>query len=329
MAESTLSLAYASLVQQIGRYLGYGESASGAQLTDIQRCIAGGLRMFYRAHRWSFLDLSTTLATGTAQTFTTTYATGTFNCTSHGYSDGDTVTFTTTSVLPASLLTGTRYYVRDKATSTFKVALTSGGTAVTLSSDGSGTHSVRKSSWLYDLPETFGTIRGTFHHAAGLNYQEINPAGLHDILALRNLSDNIAQPYWYAIRPKNFTTAATTGQRFEACFYPEPDQAYTLSYQYRANASTLDGSSEYYALGGMEHTETVLWACLAWGEKFFNDEPQGGHFQEYMRLLADSKQQDAERAPESLGKSVDCSTDPAGRGSWRNNPERIEGITYD
>ncbi len=43
--------------------------------------------------------------------------------------------------LPTGLAVGDEYYVRDKTTNTFKLALSSGGTAIAYTNAGSGTHS--------------------------------------------------------------------------------------------------------------------------------------------------------------------------------------------
>lgn len=55
----------------------------------------------------------------------------------HGFSDTDTVVVFGDS-LPTGLTAGTIYYVRDSTARTFKLATTSGGTAITLSADGVG-----------------------------------------------------------------------------------------------------------------------------------------------------------------------------------------------
>jgi hypothetical protein len=58
------------------------------------------------------------------------------------------------SVLPAGVTEGTIYYVRDSTTDTFKLAATSGGSAIDLTVDGAGI--VQKIT-----PETF-TGQGTY-----------------------------------------------------------------------------------------------------------------------------------------------------------------------
>lgn len=58
----------------------------------------------------------------------------------HGLTDGDIIFFSTTNTLPTGLTVNTPYYVRDATGNTFKVALTSGGVAVDITSTGTGTH---------------------------------------------------------------------------------------------------------------------------------------------------------------------------------------------
>lgn len=58
----------------------------------------------------------------------------------HGLSNGMEVFVNTFGTLPAPLVAGTRYFVRDVTTDTFKVAATSGGAALDITSAGTGTH---------------------------------------------------------------------------------------------------------------------------------------------------------------------------------------------
>jgi hypothetical protein len=76
--------------------------------------------------------------TGSADADTLTYN-------SHGLADTTPISFacaTPSDVLPAPLQEGVTYYVRDTATNTFKVAATSGGAAIDLTTDGTGTFGV-------------------------------------------------------------------------------------------------------------------------------------------------------------------------------------------
>jgi hypothetical protein len=62
---------------------------------------------------------------------------------SHGFLDGMVVRFTTTGTLPSPLATGTDYFVVGATTNDFQVSTTYGGSAVNLTTTGSGTHTVQ------------------------------------------------------------------------------------------------------------------------------------------------------------------------------------------
>jgi hypothetical protein len=75
------------------------------------------------------------------QRFTTTHASTLFNITSHGYIAGDTVRMDaelSTDTLPTGYNNSTTYYVISPTTNTFELSLTSGGSAVSMSADGTG-----------------------------------------------------------------------------------------------------------------------------------------------------------------------------------------------
>lgn len=74
-------------------------------------------------------------------TFTANSGTDVFTATNHGLGNGDVLILKSTGSLPPELTTNTRYYVVNKATNTFQLATTSGGSAININSAGSGTHS--------------------------------------------------------------------------------------------------------------------------------------------------------------------------------------------
>lgn len=95
---------------------------------------------------WDSADVDTTptldldsVALSTA-TFTADAGTDEFTSSAHGLSNGQRVLLTTSGTLPGGVTTLTQYYVVNSATNTFKVAATSGGTAINITSTGSGTH---------------------------------------------------------------------------------------------------------------------------------------------------------------------------------------------
>lgn len=69
---------------------------------------------------------------------------GTDVCTmvGHGLSDTNTVTLASTGTLPAGLAADTQYFIRDATADTFKLAATSGGTAIDITDTGTGVHTV-------------------------------------------------------------------------------------------------------------------------------------------------------------------------------------------
>jgi hypothetical protein len=77
----------------------------------------------------------------------------------HGLSDTNVLILTTSNTLPAGLSTGTPYFVRDATTDTFKLALTSGGAAIDITSTGTGVHKWHK-------PTATVTVR---EHGSGSN----------------------------------------------------------------------------------------------------------------------------------------------------------------
>lgn len=89
---------------------------------------------------------SNRIARGTAVTGATS-ATDTVTSTAHGLANGAKITFTATDVA-TNIVAGRVYYVRDVAANTFKVAKSSGGTALTL---GTATDLAYMVSWTTDL----------------------------------------------------------------------------------------------------------------------------------------------------------------------------------
>ena len=74
--------------------------------------------------------------TGTGGTNQFTVATG------HGLYNGQLVTLTTTTTLPAGLTANTLYYIVSRTATAVSFALTPGGSAVTISDAGTGTHKI-------------------------------------------------------------------------------------------------------------------------------------------------------------------------------------------
>ena len=74
-----------------------------------------------------------------------------FTLTAHGLVNTNQVRFKSTEVLPAPLVENQLYYIISATTDTFKVSLTSGGSAVDILDAGSGTHTLIKRGIHLDL----------------------------------------------------------------------------------------------------------------------------------------------------------------------------------
>ena len=76
--------------------------------------------------------------------------------TAHGLANDTPIVFSTTGTLPAPLLPGVTYYVREQATNTFQVALTPSGASIDTTTAGTGTHTARaltpgETDWFFAL----------------------------------------------------------------------------------------------------------------------------------------------------------------------------------
>lgn len=93
------------------------------------------------ATRGHINDVTIRFRAGYATPFTVDVSTNILTAKDHPFADGDYVVLTNSgNALPSPLFVGTTYYVRDVAGDTLKLALTSGGTAIDMTTLGSGTH---------------------------------------------------------------------------------------------------------------------------------------------------------------------------------------------
>ena len=132
-------------------------------------------------------------------------------------------------------------------------------------------------------------------------------------------------PRQWASRWKGLPGVA--GQKQEVVLWPLPDNVYTIKYAYRVLPDApLTGAP--YLYGGMLHSETILAACLAVGERRL-DGNRTTHAQEYQQKLAASIALDGASAPKNYGYMGD----PGNGMNWRDGedwglPERRGEITY-
>lgn len=77
------------------------------------------------------------------QAVTPNATTNLFTATDHNFFNGDAVTFSSTTSVPAPLVAGTTYWIVSRTDDTFQVSLLQGGTAIDLTDVGSGTITAR------------------------------------------------------------------------------------------------------------------------------------------------------------------------------------------
>lgn len=91
--------------------------------------------------------------------FTADHTTETFTSTGHGLENGVIVRVTTGGTLPSGLSEGTDYYIINKTANTFQVSLTSGGSAVAIADNGSGTHKFKANdNWIRNTSGETGAM---------------------------------------------------------------------------------------------------------------------------------------------------------------------------
>lgn len=150
-----------------------------------------------------------------------------------------------------------------------------------------------------DMPGDFGRLIGSgFTYAAGAQVPMVlADVGEGEIRRMRQRFDESGRPRFAAIRHKAGT--GTTGQRCEVLWYPEPDDAYVLSYSYEALTDALTAELPY-PLGGMKHADTLRKACLAAASQNVNDE-NGVHYDNFMRALVSSVKRDKREGAKFFG----------------------------
>ena len=103
-------------------------------------------------------SLSTTIPAGTDGEFTANATTDTITATAHGLPNGAVVNFLSNGSLPGGITAYPNefYYVINQTTNTFQISLTSGGSAVDITSTGSGTHLWFNDTNILDINHGFG-----------------------------------------------------------------------------------------------------------------------------------------------------------------------------
>jgi len=331
VAESSLTVDYDYLVKSVIELVfGGGDTTvtySGLSADEqhlVDRVIESGLRQFYqpppsngRSHDWSFLRPIGTVTTDAP------YSTGTVGYDHTGgaherlvtLASGTWPTWAYSGSFPAAPVTGVflevngRSYTLDSFKSSTLVTLPAGdnpgsdiaaGTAYSISHND------------YDLPDDFGRLIGSLTFAESNNaWSPIRIVGEGRIRDLRQRNvgggPNSGKPQFGAVVPAAHD--ATVGTRQQIQFWPDVSSDYILSFRYRVRPNKLDSANKY-AYGASDHSETLLYSCLAEAERR-RDGERGPNYNRFMECLASSIEIDSrDNRPEHLGYNGDWSDSP-------------------
>lgn len=145
--------------------------------------------------------------------------------------------------------------------------------------------SLTSSDFDYDLPDDFSgvIIEDSLTMGVAAANRRLTKIDAAELRALQSLDDQSGEPVYYAVRVK--AHAPTTGMRYEALFYPTPNAAFTVLYNY-VIAPDVITSVNIYPLGGAAYSECILQSILAAAEEKMDDDPQGVHQTRYIDQLA-------------------------------------------
>ncbi len=303
MSESSLSIGFADLQVEVGSFLGYGRTSgswSAEQDTEIESFVHSGVRRVYyppaitdggseitsAGYEWTWLKPTATLSIQGG------YGTGTIEVTSGVVTLSVAGTFPSWAAAGEITVSGISYTVNTRDGDN-QVTLDDTSLTVAALTD------YRLNQLQYDLPDDFGRFASSLHYEPDQNRSAIQIISVSQFLAMRASQTLTGNPRYAAVRFKSATPAAI-GSRQEVMFYPTPDEARTLYYEYEAYSGKLTDSLPY-PLGGMQMAEVYIESCLSVAEVRGNDEP-GLHSVEFSRLLVDAIKRDQKRGARHFGQ---------------------------
>lgn len=313
-----IGVTYLSLKERVGHYLfGIREAFSVDQLSDIDDCIADGLRRVYAAHDWSFFSPEVDVTT------TAPYATGIVTVSAG-------VVTLTGGTLPAWAADGV-LYVKGRS---YAVVSRTSGTAMTIGD----TSLTIASGVAYQLgrpeipmPAEFDSVTNdselAYYPDNNACYPSVMQRGDQAIRRLEQVGREFDRPVYYSVRNVLFDPAV--GSRRVLVFFPTPDQAYTMRVPMLLRPVMLTSNSQQ-PVGGEVLSQVIIEACLASAETNF-EERENVHHRKFMELLPLAIRADQERScPTSLGN--DSPRDKYGKAGgfgydYRTREQRIGGLT--
>jgi hypothetical protein len=210
-----------------------------------------------------------------------------------------TVVFTVSSVTAGGVRVkvGTNYGTTRTTTGTFTESLTADDTQISFSDSGgafSGTiddvSATTQEQNTYTMPADFGSMHSRhMTYAPETGWVPVERTTVQHIRERNQWSQYSEHPWMFALK----WAAQTSGmnQRQEVVFYPTPDTAYTLSYEYAVLTNKLSKRNPY-PLGGPRITQLMTEACKAVGEAKKNGK-RGDQWVIFREQLADAIAMDA------------------------------------
>lgn len=154
------------------------------------------------------------------------------------------------------------------------------------------------------LPDSYGGLDGELTYAAGVQIFPIRVVNEEEIRrAQQQTSSSSGPPIMCCVRPIS-ADAISTGQRYQAEFFPTPDAVYVLTY--KRNVLPNNISATYpYPWGGEHHSQTILASCIAAAEMIIDDIVQGPRWTHFMTQLSVSIEADRRMGTQYFGRNND------------------------
>lgn len=188
-----------------------------------------------------------------------------------------------------------------------------------------GTLTLPQGQTTVPLPEDFGGFEGqiSLTSTSSQVFYPVNLIGEGQVRQLYSTyPSRTGRPECAALQPVK-GTSNLAGQRFNLYFFPTPDAAYTVQFNYYVLPDYLSGAFPY-AYGGAAHAETILESCLSIAEQRLDDAATV-HTMKFKERLKASVGWDRKNKPQTLGPNRDLSDL---RDRFRRQRFFDRGITY-
>ena len=302
-----LALNYESIRDRVAEYIygGSGDYSDGSYTTAeklvIDRTIEDGLRQFYRPpvvdgrrHEWTFLSPTDSFTINAPQ------STGTIQYDHTGHAKGERAILLSSSTFTAESdggwdysssmieIAGVDYQISSRYDSTTLLLAANNNPGEDVAALTS--YSVHQGNYI--LPNDFGRLVDEPTLAqkdnAWYTLKLISDARIRS-LRQRDFNQNFAsgKPQFIAIRP--VANDPTTVNKKEMMFWPDISSDSTIIYRYRVRPGlpTSTTSPSGYLYGSSEHSDTIMYSCLAEAELRL-DGGHGAYHSRFMESLVSS-----------------------------------------